>query len=166
MKQSTRNPVSLLRNLLVAMVFLSLHSGAWSQQADPDAANIARMDVSELALNILSVRTDLREYHKEDLATTSGQYELFYDEIMSPCTSRQEAAQVEALCPGSSLTINFFDYLKGNQRVCPHPSTGDCFKPARTEDEMRDELFQLVKKMRSTRAKLQRLPTLQEQDGI
>jgi hypothetical protein len=139
---------------LVGALVLPFQISVWAAQedpVDPDRATISRMEPSELALSILSVRTDLNQYSKDDLTTTSGQYELLYDEVMGPCKRRKDHTQPYRVCTGSSVNVSFAAYLMSNQRVCPDPETGSCWKPALTEIEMRDELFELVRKMRNLR---------------
>lgn len=130
---------------------LTLCSPSWGQGAaisDSDRATIARMDELQLAQGILNVRTDLKEYLKHDLTTTSGQYELLYDEVMGPCKRRNDPTQAYELCSGASIGMSFIDYLNSTRRICPDPQTGSCWKPALREHEMRDELMQLVRKSR------------------
>lgn len=115
---------------------------------DADWMQIARMEPRQLAQGILNVRTDLKEYSKDDLTTTSGQYELLYDEVMGPCKRRHDHSQAYQLCTGASTSMSFIDYLKSNRRICPDPQTGSCWKPALLEQQMREELFELVRKSR------------------
>jgi hypothetical protein len=146
----TRESV-LFVSKLAAALFLLAQTCVWSQDirhAESDGEIIARMNLSELALSILSVRTDLREYAVADLNTTSGQYELLYDESMGSC-SGDETRQP---CEGTSINVSFFRYVKSNQRICRDPDTGSCWKPALTEAQMREELTELVKKMRLARS--------------
>jgi hypothetical protein len=74
--------------LLSSLALLVLcHASAFAQQAqatERDRATIAEMSLNQLIMSILNVRTDLKEYSTDDLTTTSGQYELFYDETMGP----------------------------------------------------------------------------------
>jgi hypothetical protein len=147
--------VWLLSKVAPALI-VALHPSAWAQEAqhnDRDRANISRMEANQLALSILSVRTDLGQYSIDDLTTTSGQYELLYEEAMTPCTHRKELPQPQATCAGSSPNVGFLRYLKSNQRVCPDPATGSCWKPALSEEQMREELLQLVGKLRERRGK-------------
>jgi hypothetical protein len=139
----------------LALVLLALRAAAWAEDgrhAEADRANIARMELHQLALSILSVRTDLDQYSTDDLTTTSGQYELLYEEAMSLCAPRNEASQPQTMCAGSSPNVGFLRYLKSNRRVCPDPATGSCWKPALSEDQMRAELLHLVGRLRERRA--------------
>lgn len=141
-------------NKAAAAFVLALGACAWAEEAghaDTDRANIARMEPHQIALSILSVRTDLDQYAIDDLTTTSGQYELLYEEVMKPCAAPPELPQAAPTCAGASPNIGFLRYLKSNQRVCPDPATGSCWKPALSEDQMREELLHLVGKLRERR---------------
>lgn len=159
---------SLLRSLVSATVMLAAQPAVFAEEIgrfEADRAKIASMAPDQLALSILSVRTDLKEYSKEDLSTTSGQYELLYDETMGPCGRRKDLSEPYQLCSGRSLYVNFFGYLESNQRVCPDPETGSCWKPSLTVNQMRLELFELVKKMRTTQSSQVSSPAEWEQDA-
>ena len=67
---------------------------------------------------------------------------------MGPYKRRKDHTEAIELCTGASLDTRFIDYLSSNRRICPDPQTGSCWKPALREHQMRDELFQLVKKNR------------------
>lgn len=103
------------------------------------------MPLHELALSILSVRRDLKAYSRDDLSTTSGQYELFYDDTTGPCKRRKDPTRPYVLCAGASLDVNFLNHVRSNRRICPEPETGSCWKPALTENDMREELLELVR---------------------
>lgn len=143
----------VVRKLLLAA--LAFSAPAWAQSpADPDWINISRMRADQLILSILSVRTDLRQYPMEDLSTTSAQYELMYDETMGPCRRRKDPSQPHQFCAGASVLVNFVGYLKSNQRICPEPETGSCWKPALSDEQMREELFELVRQKRGRQTRL------------
>src|SRR4051812_11187067 len=84
-----RNMISLRTSALLSLaISLLCHASGFAQQVhvtEQDRAAIAKMSFGQLALSILSVRTDMKQYSKDDLATTSGQYELFYEETMGSC---------------------------------------------------------------------------------
>ncbi len=67
--------------------------------------------------------------------TVSGQYEDFYQSQMA-CTER---------CPRAKITQSSWDYIRGSRRICKELATGSCEKTALTVDQMRDELFGLLK---------------------
>jgi hypothetical protein len=138
--------------LLSSLALLVLcHASAFAQQAqatERDRATIAEMSLNQLIMSILNVRTDLKEYSTDDLTTTSGQYELFYDETMGPCKHRGHQAQPYALCAGASLNVSFASQAQSNRRICPEAVTNSCWKPALTKNQMREELFDLVDRNR------------------
>ncbi|HTS51851.1 MAG TPA: hypothetical protein VMH26_01140 [Burkholderiales bacterium] len=140
-------------SLLVFLALLVLCDAFALAQEEPsterDRTIIAQMSFNELALSILSVRTDLKEYPKDDLTTTSGQYELFYDETTGPCARHRQQGQLYVLCAGASLNMSFSTQSQSNRRICPEPVTNSCWKPALTKDEMRKELLKLVNRKRA-----------------
>jgi hypothetical protein len=67
--------------------------------------------------------------------TVSGQYEDFYRSQMA-CNER---------CPHARITQSSWDYIRGKKRICKEPMTGSCEKTALTVDQMREELFGLLR---------------------
>jgi len=134
----------------LALLLLCNESG-FAQQAqitERDRAAIAKMSFGQLALSILSVRTDMKEYSRDDLATTSGQYELFYEETMGSCKRSTDQLEPYALCDGASRDVSFVSQAQSNRRICPEAVTNSCWKPALTSDQMREELFSLLNRKR------------------
>lgn len=133
------------RFLAVLLLTLTAGSVRADSASDPDEARIAEMSLLDVALSILSLRTDLNRYDTRDLGTLSGQYELFYREVMSACAvpGRQEGEPV--LCPGHSLSESFIRYVQSDTRICPLPQGDACAKPRHEAEAMRTELLELVK---------------------
>jgi hypothetical protein len=145
--------ISLRVSRLLSSVALLLlcHASAFAQEVqatERDRAAIARMSFGDLALSILSVRTDLKEYSRDDLATTSGQYELFYEETMGSCKRSSDQVEPYALCEGASRNVSFVSQVESNRRICPAAITESCWKPALTKDQMREELLDLLNRYR------------------
>jgi hypothetical protein len=136
--------------LLSSLALLLLcHASGFAQQAqitERDRAAVAKMSFGQLALSILSVRTDMKEYSTDDLTTTSGQYELFYEETMGSC--KRDRVEPYALCEGASRDVSFVSQAQSNRRICPEAATNSCWKPALTSDQMREELFDLLNRKR------------------
>jgi hypothetical protein len=128
-------------------LLLLCHSAAFAQQVqatERDRPAIAEMSFGQLALSILSVRTDMKEYSTNDLTTTSGQYELFYEETMRACKPPEHQVGAYVLCAGASLNVSFVGQAQSNRRICPEAVTNSCWKPALTKDQMRAELLDLL----------------------
>ena len=138
--------------LLSSLALLLLcHAPAFAQQVqvtDRDRAAIAKMTFGQLVLSVLSVRTDMKEYSRDDLATTSGQYELFYEETMGSCKRSSDQVEPYVLCEGASLNVSFLKQAESNRRICPEAVTHSCWKPALTNDQIREELFDLLDRKR------------------
>jgi hypothetical protein len=142
---------------IVAVLTMAAQPLAISHQSntnipDPERERIMQMVPGDVALSILNLRTDLNEYTKYDLTTTSGQYELFYDEVMRACNNGADQLRLHQGCSGA-MNLNFIDYLQSNQRICPSSQTGSCWKPDLQLRDMHNELIELVKKsdLRKTR---------------
>jgi hypothetical protein len=143
--------LTVYRLLSSLALLLLCHESGFAQQVqitERERVAIAEMSFGQLALSILSVRTDMNEYSRDDLATTSGQYELFYEETMGSC--KRSSGQVEsyALCEGASRDVSFVSQAGSNRRICPEAVTNSCWKPALTSDQMRKELFDLLNRKR------------------
>src|SRR3954466_5691706 len=140
--------------LLLSLALLLLcHESGFAQQmqiTERDRAAIAKMSFGQLALSILSVRTDMKEYSRDDLATTSGQYELFYEETMGSCKRSSDQVEPYALCEGASRNVSFVSQAESNRRICPEATTENCWKPALTKNQMREELLDLLNRRRHT----------------
>lgn len=119
--------------------------------ADQDADIVSRMSTPQLALAALSLRTDLGLYDRHDLGTVSGQYELFYREVMGGCVQGDRADSNGGICPGRSLSESFFDYLHGPHRICRAMHSDSCAKPAYAPRRLRDELLELIRIKRAAR---------------
>lgn len=132
-------------------LLLLCNAPAFAQQVqvtEGDRAAIAEMTFGQLVLSILSVRTDMKEYSADDLGTTSGQYELFYEETMGSCKRSSYQVEPYALCEGASLNVSFLSQAESNRRICPEAVTNSCWKPALTKDQMREELLDLLNRKR------------------
>jgi hypothetical protein len=139
--------------LLLPALLLLCHESGFAQQVqvtERDRAAIAKMSFGELALSILSLRTDMKEYSTDDLGTTSAQYELFYEETMGSCKRSSDQVDPIALCEGASRDASFVSQAESNRRICPEAVTESCWKPALTKDQMREELFDLLNRKRQT----------------
>lgn len=133
------------RFLAVLLLTLAAGSARADSAPDPDEARIAGMSLLDVALSILSLRTDLDRYDTKDLGTLSGQYELFYREVMSACSAPDRAEAEPVLCPGHSLSESFLRYVQSDSRICPLPQGDACAKPRHEAATMRTELLELVK---------------------
>lgn len=133
------------RFLAVLLLTLAASSARADSAPDPDEARIAGMSLLDVALSILSLRTDLNRYDTKDLGTLSGQYELFYREVMSACALPDRAEAEPVLCPGHSLSESFLRYVQSDTRICPLPQGDVCAKPRYEAETMRSELLELVK---------------------
>jgi hypothetical protein len=133
------------RFLAVFLLTLAAGSVRADSASDPDEARIAGMSLLDVALSILSLRTDLNRYDTKDLGTLSGQYELFYCEVMSACAVPDRADAQPVLCPGHSLSESFIRYVQSDTRICPLPQGDACAKPRYEAETMRSELLELVK---------------------
>ena len=145
--------ISLRASRLLSSLALLLlcHESGLAQQVqvtERDRAAIAKMSFGELALSILSVRTDMKEYSTDDLSTTSGQYELFYEETMGSCKRSSDQVEPVALCEGASRNLGFAAQAESNRRICPDAVTESCWKPALTKERMREELLGLLDRKR------------------
>jgi hypothetical protein len=131
----------------LAVLLLTFAAGSTRADITPDAdeARIAEMSLLDVALSILSLRTDLNRYDTKDLGTLSGQYELFYREVMSACAVPGRAEAEPVLCPGHSLSESFLRYVQSDTRICPVPQGDACAKPRYEAETMRTELLELVK---------------------
>jgi hypothetical protein len=140
-----------LSSLLLSAIILLCHESGFAQQiqvTQRDRATIAKMSFGELAMSILSVRTDMKEYSTDDLSTTSGQYELFYQETMGSCKRSSDQVETVALCEGASRNVGFATQAESNRRICPEAITESCWKPALTKERMREELLDLLDRRR------------------
>lgn len=131
--------------LAVLLLTCTASSARADSTQDPDEARIAAMSLLDVALSILSLRTDLNRYDTRDLGTLSGQYELFYREVMSACAAPDRAEVEPVLCPGHSLSESFIRYVQSDTRICPQPEGDVCAKPRYEAETMRTELLELVK---------------------
>src|SRR5689334_3406512 len=147
--------ISLRASRLLSSLALLLlcHESGFAQQVhvtEQDRAVIAKMSFGQLALSILSVRTDLKEYPTDDLSTTSGQYELFYEETMGSCKRSSDQVEPYTLCEGAARDVSFATQAESNRRICPEAGTESCWKPALTKQRMREELVDLLNRKRQT----------------
>jgi hypothetical protein len=138
---------------LIAMACaLNVTSAAGEERANSvcarsDAVIVSQMSATQIALAALSLRLDLGRCDSHDLETVSGQYELFYREVMSGC-AESTAEHADSICPGRSLSENFVDYLLRPGRICRAAAADSCAKPAYTPGRLRDELLELIQLQR------------------
>jgi hypothetical protein len=135
-----------LRAILLVSLLALAGTRAWAEEpADPDELAISQLSLTDVVLSVLSLRMDLNRYDTKDLGTLSGQYELFYREVMSACGTAGKAEVEPALCPGHSLSESFVRYAQSDTRICARPTGDACGKPRYEAEAMRAELLELVK---------------------
>jgi hypothetical protein len=131
--------------LLVSLMALAAAHARAEEATDPDERAISQLSLTDVVLSVLSLRMDLDRYDTRDLGTLSGQYELFYREVMSACGTAGKAQAEPALCPGHSLSESFLRYAQSDSRICARPAGDACSKPRYEAEAMRAELLELVK---------------------
>lgn len=133
------------RILIIGLLSLAGTLALAEDGTDPDELAISQLPLTDVVLSILSLRTDLNRYDTKDLGTLSGQYELFYREVMSACGTSGKPDATPELCPGHSLSESFIRYVQSDTRICPRPTGDVCGKPRYEPETMRAELLALVK---------------------
>lgn len=140
-----RAVAGLRRILTIGLLSLASSLALAEGTTDPDELAISQLSLTDVVLSILSLRTDLNRYDTQDLGTLSGQYELFYREVMSACSTAGKPDATPELCPGHSLSESFIRYVQSDTRICPRPTGDVCGKPRYEPEAMRAELLALVK---------------------